>query len=189
MKKPLISLYHSLLALICLAFVFNSTGCDTFGNQPETVSIPTDVQLDFLVNSKDIVANTPKVLQSTNSIDLSAILAAQNFTKTSVKTVSIESATLELVVPSSAPISSLKNAKFSLESAGVTTSQVAAQGVFPQGVNDDTVSLTVDATKEVSAFVKAANFKGNLELTTGTLVANKDYEFQVRLKLIMQVGF
>lgn len=178
-----------LIFSFCLFILLQWTGCDTFGNQPETVTIPTDVQFDFSVKSADVTPNQAKVLKSLNTIDLTSILTAQNFSKASVKTVNIESAVLELVIPSNAPISSVKSAKLSLEASGATATQFATQTVFPQGANDDTVSLVVDATKEASAFVKATNFSGALELVTGTLQTGKDYEFQVRLKMILNVGF
>lgn len=176
-----------ILILSFLLICFQSSGCDPVA--PETVTIPTDVQFDFLVKSSEIVPTQAKVIKSTNKIDLASILAAQNFSKASVRTVSLENVVLELVVPSSAPISSLKSAKFSLEATGATTTLFAQQTVFPQGTNDDTVSLNLDATKEASAFVKATNFSSALEIITGTLQAGKDYEFQVRMKMILNVGF
>lgn len=166
--------------------VVTGWGCDT--TVENVITIPTEQDLYFRFNA-GTGSTRAFSLKSDNTIDLTSVLKAQNFTKGAVVSTSIDTATLEVVFPSNERISFLSGAKLSFEATGASTTQVASQFQFPDGVNDDTVNMNIDATKDVASFVRADQFRGILDVTANTLQASKAYDLQVRLKLLVRVNF
>lgn len=174
------------LAFVLAWFTFTA-GCDVPGPD-NTITLTADKDLNFQFSSGN-GATREMTLTSNESIDVSDVLQSQNFQKTAITSATIDQATVEIIFPGTVPIGFLSEARLSFAATGLTTTQVASQVVFPQGASDKTVTLNIDATKDITSFVKAASFNGKLFLAAQTLQTNKQYEIQARLRLLVRVQF
>ncbi|MBN8588659.1 MAG: hypothetical protein J0L94_10100 [Rhodothermia bacterium] len=178
---------YRFIGLLGLLFLFTSNGCDPVG-PTDTVTLTANKEFFFTFASGDGQTKT-RSLTSDNKIDIADVLAAQNFTKAALTSGTLDTAVLEVIFPTGVPVSFLQGIKLSLSAAGLPTREVASQVNFPTGVNEDTVTLTIDALEDITPYLRAESFSGKLDITANTLLLNREYELNVRLKLLARVNF
>ncbi|HRR09528.1 MAG TPA: hypothetical protein PLO56_12630 [Rhodothermales bacterium] len=178
---------YRLGGLLSLLFLLTSSGCDPVG-PTDTVTLTANKEFFFTFASGDGQTKT-RSLTSDNKIDITDVLTAQNFTKAALSSGTLDSAVLEVIFPTGIPVSFLKTVTLSFSAPGLSTLVVATQTNFPSGANDDTVTLSIDALKDITPFLREDSFSGNLNLTANSLLLNREYELNVRLKLLARVNF